>query len=93
MTVRGEKEDSVIQASDQISPKILTYHKIGRQFELGITSVSRGRFKRHLGLLIDSGLTFVRAAESQSGRPDSVLMPAPVKTTIYCASHSHLAMV
>jgi peptidoglycan/xylan/chitin deacetylase (PgdA/CDA1 family) len=38
------------------APGILTYHKIGSQFELGVTSVTRKRFGAHLDALVDLGL-------------------------------------
>jgi peptidoglycan/xylan/chitin deacetylase (PgdA/CDA1 family) len=42
---------------------ILTYHKIGSQFELGITWVTPSRFRRHLDLLSGAGKRFVNASD------------------------------
>jgi hypothetical protein len=43
---------------------ILTYHKIGRHKELGITTVTRRRFVAHMDLLKGLGLDFVTAGEA-----------------------------
>ena len=45
-------------------PSILTYHKIGRQFEVGISSITRERFARHLDLLEGLGRPFARASDT-----------------------------
>jgi peptidoglycan/xylan/chitin deacetylase (PgdA/CDA1 family) len=51
-------------------PMIFTYHKIGRQFEIGITTVRREAFGAHLDLFDELGLTFVLAGEvDQAARP------------------------
>jgi peptidoglycan/xylan/chitin deacetylase (PgdA/CDA1 family) len=42
---------------------ILTYHKVGSQFELGITSVTRTRFRKHLDLLSAAGKRFHNASD------------------------------
>jgi peptidoglycan/xylan/chitin deacetylase (PgdA/CDA1 family) len=42
---------------------ILTYHKVGSQFELGITTVTPGRFARHLDLLAGAGKRFHNASD------------------------------
>jgi len=42
---------------------ILTYHKVGSQFELGITSVTPGRFVKHLDLLSAAGKRFHNATD------------------------------
>lgn len=42
---------------------ILTYHKIGSQFELGITWVTPSRFRKHLDLLAGAGKRFVNASD------------------------------
>jgi peptidoglycan/xylan/chitin deacetylase (PgdA/CDA1 family) len=42
---------------------ILTYHKIGSQFELGITWVTPSRFRKHLDLLSAAGKRFVNASD------------------------------
>jgi peptidoglycan/xylan/chitin deacetylase (PgdA/CDA1 family) len=42
---------------------ILTYHKIGSEFELGITTVTRSRFRRHLDLLSAAGKRFHNASD------------------------------
>lgn len=42
---------------------ILTYHKVGSQFELGITSVTVARFARHLDLLSSAGKRFHNATD------------------------------
>jgi peptidoglycan/xylan/chitin deacetylase (PgdA/CDA1 family) len=43
---------------------IFTYHKIGHQFELGITTVRRQAFGAHLDLLAGLGLEFVPASKA-----------------------------
>lgn len=42
---------------------ILTYHKVGSQFELGITWVTRARFSRHLDLLSAAGKRIYNASD------------------------------
>lgn len=42
---------------------ILTYHKIGRQFELGITSVTGKRFSKHLDFLTSLGRGWAAASD------------------------------
>jgi len=42
---------------------ILTYHKIGSQFEFGITSVTAERFAGHLDLLSSAGKRFCNATD------------------------------
>lgn len=42
---------------------ILTYHKIGSQFELGITWVTQKRFRKHLDLLSAAGKRFMNASD------------------------------
>ncbi|MFH1313994.1 MAG: polysaccharide deacetylase family protein [Candidatus Eisenbacteria bacterium] len=49
---------------------ILTYHKIGSQLELGITTVSRRRFAGHLNLYAELGLKAVLASEIPERTPD-----------------------
>jgi peptidoglycan/xylan/chitin deacetylase (PgdA/CDA1 family) len=44
-------------------PDILTYHKVGSQFEIGITSVTQSRFKNHLDLLSAAGKRFHNASD------------------------------
>jgi peptidoglycan/xylan/chitin deacetylase (PgdA/CDA1 family) len=51
---------------------IFTYHKIGHQFELGITTVRRQAFGAHLDLLTGLGLEFLTASETDTS-------PHPVK--------------
>jgi peptidoglycan/xylan/chitin deacetylase (PgdA/CDA1 family) len=48
---------------------ILTYHKIGRQFEFGITTVSRGRFREHLDFLKSLGRRLEVAGEAAGDAP------------------------
>ncbi len=40
-------------------PRILNYHEISPQFQLGITSVSSARFRKHLDFLIEEGFSFI----------------------------------
>lgn len=42
---------------------ILTYHKVGSEFELGITTVTQSRFRRHLDLLSAAGKRFHNASD------------------------------
>jgi peptidoglycan/xylan/chitin deacetylase (PgdA/CDA1 family) len=49
------------------SPSILTYHKIGRQFELGVTTVSRDRFSSHMDHLRALGMTVATATQAVRG--------------------------
>ncbi|MFZ1947793.1 MAG: polysaccharide deacetylase family protein [bacterium] len=53
-------------------PRILTYHKIGSQFELGVTSVTRKRFSAHLDVLVGLGAQSATASAAASGAPRSV---------------------
>ena len=55
---------SAIQGSDSVAAMILTYHKIGHQFELGITTVRRRAFGSHLDFLRELGVGFVTAGEA-----------------------------
>ncbi len=43
--------------------QILTYHKIGHQFEVGITSVTRRRFAQHLDVILSTGKDLVMASD------------------------------
>jgi peptidoglycan/xylan/chitin deacetylase (PgdA/CDA1 family) len=43
---------------------VLTYHKIGRCFELGVTTVRREAFGAHLDLIRDGGFEFVSASDA-----------------------------
>ncbi|MFH1312275.1 MAG: polysaccharide deacetylase family protein [Candidatus Eisenbacteria bacterium] len=45
---------------------IFTYHKIGQQFELGITTVRKQTFGAHLDFLSGLGLEFVTASEADT---------------------------
>jgi peptidoglycan/xylan/chitin deacetylase (PgdA/CDA1 family) len=47
---------------------IFTYHKIGHQFELGISSVRRQAFAGHLDLMLDVGMEFVSATDAAHPR-------------------------
>lgn len=49
------------------SPTILTYHKIGPHLELGITTVRRERFARHMDLLLGLGADFLKASDAVEG--------------------------
>jgi peptidoglycan/xylan/chitin deacetylase (PgdA/CDA1 family) len=60
-------EASVTLGSDVSWPLILTYHKIGRLFDLGITTVGRSRFSAHLDLIARLGLEFACASEIALG--------------------------
>lgn len=59
-------EGSVIQAYEawRKMSAILTYHKVGRQLELGITSVTRKRFSGHLDVLKSLGAAWVTASDA-----------------------------
>jgi peptidoglycan/xylan/chitin deacetylase (PgdA/CDA1 family) len=43
---------------------VFTYHKIGHQFELGVTTVRRHAFRAHLDLIAGLGFDFVRASDA-----------------------------
>ena len=60
-------EASVTRGSDVAWPPVLTYHKIGKLSELGITTVSREQFSAHLDLIARLGLEFTRASKIASG--------------------------
>lgn len=53
------KTPSVYVPGEARFPRILTYHEVSPQFQLGITSISPRRFRDHLDFLIDLGLRFV----------------------------------
>jgi peptidoglycan/xylan/chitin deacetylase (PgdA/CDA1 family) len=55
------------QEAAKVPPSILTYHKIGRQFELGITSVTRQRFACHLDVIQALGRDLVTASRAAAG--------------------------
>ena len=52
-------------------PTVLTYHKIGRQLELGITTITRRRFKTQLDRIAESAGRLVRATDAVSCAPQS----------------------
>lgn len=49
------------------APRVLTYHKIGSQLELGISSVARDRLITHLDALVGLGMEFTTATGSPGG--------------------------
>ena len=55
---------------------ILTYHKIGRQFEIGIASVPRPRFRQHVEIMVSAGRPFARARDvvTASGITDQIAL-------------------
>jgi peptidoglycan/xylan/chitin deacetylase (PgdA/CDA1 family) len=59
----GEQAGSGTRGTELTCPDILTYHKIGSQFELGITSVTMSRFRRHLDLVSGAGKRFANASD------------------------------
>ena len=63
----GGPAGSATPETEMARPDILTYHKIGSQFEVGITSVSAARFRQHLELLIATGKRFVTAGHMVAG--------------------------
>ena len=48
-------------------PTILTYHKLGSHLELGITTVRRERFSRHMDLLVELDNVFLKAGDALEG--------------------------
>jgi peptidoglycan/xylan/chitin deacetylase (PgdA/CDA1 family) len=63
MTPGGARAASGTLESEMARHDILTYHKIGSQFELGITWVTRARFSNHLDLLFTAGKRFYNASD------------------------------
>jgi peptidoglycan/xylan/chitin deacetylase (PgdA/CDA1 family) len=61
-TAGEEKVVSATRASEADLPSVLTYHKIGRQFEIGITTVTRSRFCLHLDLLARAPVCVIKSA-------------------------------
>ncbi len=57
-------EASATRGYDDTVAMILTYHKIGTQFELGITTVRRYAFKGHLDLLRELDMVFAVATRA-----------------------------
>ena len=53
------KTPSVYVPGEARFPRILAYHEVSPQFQLGITSISPRRFRDHLDFLVGLGLSFV----------------------------------
>jgi len=53
------KTPSVYVPGEARFPRILAYHEVSPQFQLGITAISPRRFRDHLDFLIEFGLNFV----------------------------------
>lgn len=60
--------DSDIPVSDSVCPTVLTYHKVGRVSEFGITTVSVRQFAVHLDSMLDIGKKVVPASEAVTSR-------------------------
>jgi len=67
------KTPSVYVPGEARFPRILTYHEVSPQFQLGITSISPRRFRDHLDFLIDFGLRFVPLRGLSEQFPESAV--------------------
>jgi peptidoglycan/xylan/chitin deacetylase (PgdA/CDA1 family) len=54
-------------------PRILAYHEVSPQFQLGVTSISPRRFGDHLDFLVDLGLGFVPLRGSSEQFPENAV--------------------